>query len=96
MTAYMIVDLEIHDAVGFQEYRARVPPLIERHGGRYLARGGEVEVIEGSWQPRRLVLFRFPDRQAIKAFMDDPDYAELKALRIRTCDSNIVAVDGLD
>lgn len=96
MTAYMIVDLEIHDAAGFQEYRTRVPALIERHGGRYLARGGEVEVIEGSWQPRRLVLFRFPDRQAIKAFMDDPDYAELKALRIRTCDSNIVAVDGLD
>lgn len=96
MTAYMIVEIGVHDAAGFEEYRARAPALIRKHGGEYLARGGESEVIEGSWQPRRLVLFRFPSREAIRAFFDDPDYAELKALRLRTCDSNIVAFDGWD
>jgi uncharacterized protein (DUF1330 family) len=95
MPAYMIVDVDVHDADAYQEYRTRVPDLIEKHGGEYLVRGGESEVIEGSWQPHRLVLFRFPDRQAIRAFLDDPDYAELKALRHRTCDSNLVAVDGI-
>jgi uncharacterized protein (DUF1330 family) len=94
MTAYMIVEIEVHDARGFEEYRERVPALIRKYGGEYLARGGESEVLEGSWQPRRLVLFRFPSREAIRAFYDDPDYAELKALRIRTSDANIVAVDG--
>jgi uncharacterized protein (DUF1330 family) len=96
MTAYMIVDLDVHDADGFQEYRTGVPALIAKHGGEYLVRGGEFEVIEGTWQPRRLVLFRFPDRQAIRSFFDDPEYAELKALRHRTCDTNVVAVDGVE
>jgi uncharacterized protein (DUF1330 family) len=92
----MILDLDVHDVAGFQEYRNRVPALIAKHGGEYLVRGGESEVIEGSWRPRRLVLFRFPDRQAIRAFFADPAYAELNALRQRTCDSKIVAVDGVD
>jgi len=96
MTAYMIVDIEVRDNESFEEYRARVPALIRKHGGEYLTRGGTCDVIEGSWQPRRLVLFRFPSRAAIHAFFEDPDYADLKALRIRTCDSNIVAVDGVD
>ena len=95
MSAYMIVDLDVHDPDGFQEYRTHVSALIEKHGGEYLVRGGEFEVIEGSWRPHRLVLFRFPDRQAIRAFFDDPDYADLKALRHKTCDSLIVAVDGV-
>jgi uncharacterized protein (DUF1330 family) len=92
----MILDLEVHDPVGFQEYRTRVPAIIAKHGGEYLVRGGEFEVIEGAWRPRRLVLFRFPDRRAIRAFFADPEYAELNALRHRTCDSTIVAVDGVD
>jgi uncharacterized protein (DUF1330 family) len=95
MSAYMIVDVDVHDADVFQEYQKRVPTLIKKHGGEYIVRGGEFEVIEGSWQPHRLVLFRFPDRQAIRAFLDDPEYAEWKALRHRTCDSVLVAVDGV-
>jgi uncharacterized protein (DUF1330 family) len=91
----MIVDLDVHDADGFQEYRKHVPALIEKHGGEYIVRGGEFEVLEGSWLPHRLVLVRFPDRQAIRAFLDDPEYAELKMLRHRTCDSILVAVDGV-
>lgn len=95
MSAYMIVDLDIRDPDAFQEYRTHVSTLIDKHGGEYLVRGGEFEVIEGSWRPHRLVLFRFPDRQAIRAFFDDPDYAGLKALRHKTCDSMIIAVDGV-
>ena len=96
MSAYLIVDVDVHDVDGYEEYRNRAPALIEKHGGEYIVRGGEFEVIEGSWQPHRLVLFRFPDRQAIRAFVDDPEYAELKALRHRTADSVIIAVDGFD
>ena len=92
----MILDIEIHDPEGFKEYRARVPALIAKHGGEYLVRGGESEVIEGSWRPRRLVLFRFPDRRAIRAFFEDPAYAELNAIRQKTCETSIVAVDGVD
>ena len=73
-----------------------VPALISKHGGEYLVRGGDFDVIEGDWQPHRLVLFRFPSRQAIHDFMGDPEYAELKALRQRVANSIIVAMEGME
>jgi uncharacterized protein (DUF1330 family) len=95
MVAYMIVDIDIHDLAAFMEYRNGVPALIAKHGGEYVVRGGDFEVIEGNWKPSRIALMRFPDRAAIRAFIADPAYAELKALRQRTASSTIVAVDGL-
>ena len=95
MTAYMICDVRIADAAAYEEYKAKVPALIAKHGGEYLVRGGTHEVVEGAWQPTRLVLFRFPDRAAIRAFMADPEYAPLKALRHRIAEMDCVAVDGL-
>ena len=95
MVAYMLVDLDVRDAADFDAYRKAVPSLIAKHGGEYLVRGGDFEVIEGNWQPHRLVLFRFPDRGKIRAFFADPEYAELLALRKRTCESVVIAVDGV-
>ena len=66
MTAYLLVDLDIHDQEGFQAYRTRTPEFIAKHGGEFLVKGGEFEVIEGDWKPNRLVLFKFPNRQAIR------------------------------
>lgn len=96
MTAYLLVDLDVHDPEGFEKYKSEVPALIAKHGGEYIIRGGDFEVIEGDWQPNRLVFFRFPDRQAIRDFFGDPEYAELKALRHRTANSIAVAIDGID
>lgn len=95
MSAYLIVNVDLRDPAAYEEYKAKVPALIARHGGEYLARGGEHEVYEGDWRPKRVVLFRFPDRAAIRALMEDPDYAPLKALRQRIASSDLVAVDGL-
>ncbi len=96
MTAYMIVNLEIKDGDGFVRYRNEVPGLIAKHGGEYLVRGGDFEVLEGNWRPHRLALFRFPNRESIHNFFADPDYAELKALRQQTANSDVVIVDGVD
>ncbi|MDE2335129.1 MAG: DUF1330 domain-containing protein [Rhodospirillales bacterium] len=95
MPAYLIVDVDLRDSTAYEAYKSRVPALIARHGGEYLVRGGEHEVLEGEWRPHRLVLFRFPDRAAIGAFMADPDYAPLKALRQRIASTDAVAVDGI-
>ncbi len=95
MAAYMIVNLDIHDPAAYEAYKAKVPVLIARHGGEYLVRGGKCEVLEGRWHPHRLVLFRFPDSAAVRAFMDDPDYAPLKALRQRVADTDLVVVEGI-
>lgn len=95
MPAYMIADINMKDPAAYERYKAEVPALIRRHGGEYLVRGGAHEVLEGDWQPTRLVIFRFPDRAAIHAFMNDPDYQPLKALRKQCAESDIVAVDGI-
>lgn len=95
MTAYLIVDVAIRDPKQYETYKQQVPALIARHGGEYLVRGGTHEVLEGEWRPTRLVLFRFPNRAAIKAFLADPDYRPLAALRHSIADSSLVAVDGL-
>lgn len=96
MTAYLIVDLDIHDQDGFQVYRNQVPPFVAKHGGEYIVRGGEFEVIEGDWKPNRIVLFKFPNRQAIRNFFADPGYQEIAKIRFRTSKTIAVAVDALE
>ncbi len=95
MPAYLIASIDVHDPDRYEHYKRGVPALIARHGGEYLARGGEVEVCDGDWKPSRLVLLRFPDRAAIRAFLDDPDYRPLAAIRHASATSSLVAVDGL-
>jgi len=95
MSAYLIVDVDIKDVNRYDLYKQKVPALIARHGGEYLVRGGGFDVLEGDWRPTRLVLLRFPDRKAIHAFMNDPEYLPLAALRHSIATSSLVAVDGL-
>lgn len=94
MAAYLIVDITVHDPEAYQGYAAQVPPLVQRHGGEYLVRGGPHETIEGTWAPNRIVVLRFPDTAAAKAFVDDPDYAPVKAIRLAAATSHMVLVEG--
>ena len=74
MTAYVIADVEVIDAAGYEEYRRQVPATIAAHGGRYLARGGATEKLEGSWLPKRCVILEFPDMATFKRWWDSPKY----------------------
>ena len=95
MAAYLIGDVVVNDPTVYEQYRAQVPALIRKHGGEYLVRGGALEVIEGSWKPRRLVVLRFPDRAAAQAFLNDPEYRPLKELRHRAARTDLVLVAGV-
>ncbi len=95
MSAYLIIDVDVPDPKRYEVYKRDVVAIVARHGGEYLVRGGEFEVIEGDWRPTRLVLFRFPDRKAIHAFLDDPDYQPLRNLRHLIAKSRLIAVDGV-
>jgi uncharacterized protein (DUF1330 family) len=94
MPAYMIINTVIHDHAAYDKYKADVPALIRKHGGRYLVRGGRFEVLEGDWKPERIVMFEFPAIDNIKAFLNDPEYASLKAVRHKVAHTDIVAVEG--
>jgi len=94
MPAYMIVQLKVTDADKFAAYRAAVPGVVEAFGGRYLVRGGEVEVLEGSYDGRRLVLFEFPSVEAIKRFWHSPEYAKVRPLRDNAAEVDAWVVPG--
>ena len=95
MTVYVIADIEVIDAIGYEEYRRRVPDTIAAYGGRYLARGGATEVLEGTWSPNRCVILEFPDMERFKAWWSSPEYAPVRAIRERTTQSNLVVTQGL-
>ncbi|MGB8325210.1 MAG: DUF1330 domain-containing protein [Candidatus Acidiferrum sp.] len=95
MSAYMIVNVDVRDPAAYEEYKNKVPALIRKYGGEYLVRGGKCVVMEGGWNPARLVLLKFPDLASAQAFFLDPEYQPLKAVRQQVSTADIVAVEGL-
>jgi len=96
MTAYVIADIVVKDPERFARYKEMVPPTIEKFGGRYLARGGETEVLEGDWQVNRLVILEFESVARAKEWLESDEYAEARKLRRDTTDSKLVVVEGLE
>lgn len=95
MSAYVIVDTKINDPAGYERYKTLARPIAEKFGGRYLARGGAMDVIDAQlWSPTRLVLLEFPDVEAARRFNDSDEYAPAKALRHEYADSTLVIIDG--
>ncbi len=96
MTAYMIAQVNVTDPEKFEEYRALVPATLEKYGGEYIVRGGEMAVLEGDMPYPRLVVIRFPDMDAIKRWHASEEYAGALEMRQAASDSVLVAVDGYD
>lgn len=94
MPAYVVVDIEIHDPVSYEEYRRVAPPSIAAYGGRYLVRGGSLGILEGEWQPTRLVVLEFPTVEQARAWWASPEYAPAKAMRQASAHTNMVVVAG--
>jgi len=94
MTAYVIADMQITDHKTYDEYKRQVGPLIAKFGGRFLVRGGKHAVLEGSWQPHRLVVIEFPTMEAITSWYNSSEYAPLLALRQPAATAHLVAVEG--
>lgn len=92
---YIIANLNVHDPAGFEAYRAAVPAIIERHGGRYLVRGGAVEAAEGEPGLARVVVLEFPSVAAAKGFLASPDYAPVLALRHASATTTLAIVEGV-
>ena len=96
MPAYIIVETDIHDPEQYERYKEASPGAVARANGRFIVRGGEMEVLEGHWHPKRIVMLEFEDLEAAKRFYADPDYQEVKRLRDGAANLNMVAVQGLD
>ncbi|HEX3226865.1 MAG TPA: DUF1330 domain-containing protein [Gaiellaceae bacterium] len=95
MPAYVIVETDIHDPEQYEQYKAASPAAVAGGGGRFIARGGELAVFEGDWNPSRLVILEFPDLEAAKAWYMSENYQEAKKLRDGAAHLNMVAVEGV-
>jgi uncharacterized protein (DUF1330 family) len=96
MPAYVIIETEIHDPEQYERYKEASPGSVDRGGGRFVARGGELAVLEGDWEPSRLVVLEFPDLESARRWYASDDYQEVKRLRDGAARLRMVAVQGLD
>jgi uncharacterized protein (DUF1330 family) len=96
MTAYVIVDIEVTNAAGYADYKELAPAAVAQYGGKYLARGGKTETLQGEWKPNRLVILQFPSSEQAKSWLNSPEYAPALALRNKYARSQMVVIDGLE
>ncbi|HIF71952.1 MAG TPA: DUF1330 domain-containing protein [Dehalococcoidia bacterium] len=95
MSAYVIVDIDVKDQEAYEEYRRLVPPLIEKYGGRYIVRGGEITPGEGDWDLHRVVILKFPSTEKALALFSADEYAPVAAIRHKAADSKTFIVEGI-
>jgi uncharacterized protein (DUF1330 family) len=95
MPAYVIVGTDIEDAEQYDRYKAASPGAVAAGGGRFVARGGELAVLEGDWHPSRLVVLEFPNLEAAKRWYESETYQDAKKLREGAARLRMVAVEGV-
>jgi uncharacterized protein (DUF1330 family) len=96
MPAYVIVETEITDPEQYERYKAASPGAVAAAGGRFVVRGGELAVLEGDWQPSRLVVLEFEDLEAARRWYHSERYQEARKLREGAARLRMVAVQGVD
>lgn len=96
MSAYVIAEVKVHDAQLYEDYKGQVQPTLEKFGGRFLVRGGDTDLLEGDWNPPRLVVLEFPSADDARAWWSSTEYAGPKALRQRSAVTHMILAEGVD
>jgi uncharacterized protein (DUF1330 family) len=94
MPAYVIAHIDVTDPERYEDYKKLSPVSIEQYGGRFLVRGPQPEVLEGDWQPRRIVILEFPSVQRAREWWASEEYAPAKALRQATSIGSMIVLEG--
>jgi uncharacterized protein (DUF1330 family) len=95
LAAYVVVQIDVRDPDTYAEYKELAPPSIAAHGGRYLVRGGKVDVLEGTWSPGRFVVLEFPSADHARAWWGSAAYAPAKTLRQASAGTEMILVEGI-
>jgi uncharacterized protein (DUF1330 family) len=94
MAAYIVAHVDVKDWDAYREYMRHTPRVIQKFGGRFIARGGQMVTLEGPEETLRVVLIEFPSLEQAKAFYASPEYAQTKKLREGGGSAKFVAIDG--
>ena len=95
MAAYVIAEVDVHDAALFEEYRKIVPGTIAKYDGKYVVRGGATETKEGGWAPKRIVVLEFPTLNRAREWYHSAEYAPALATRLNCANSRVILVEGV-
>jgi uncharacterized protein (DUF1330 family) len=95
MPAYVVVDIDVTDSVRYEDYKKLSAVAVAAYGGKFLARGGKVEVLEGSWVPTRLVILEFESVARAKQWLESPEYGPAREIRHQTATSHMVVIEGV-
>jgi len=94
MTAYVIADVTVTNPEGYAAYRPLAAASITRYGGKFLARGGAVEPLEGGWSPSRVVIIEFPSIAAARTWYASPEYQAALKLRLAHSTGRVIITEG--
>ena len=95
MPAYIIVEIDIVDPVGYEEYKKLAGATVDNYGGKYIVRGGKTEVLEGDWKPKRIVVLEFESADRAKEWLNSPEYAPIRQMRFASAISHMILVEGV-
>ncbi|MEX0958634.1 MAG: DUF1330 domain-containing protein [Burkholderiales bacterium] len=95
MPAYLISEVEIIDPLGYEEYRKLAGASLDKYGGKFMVRGGKIDVLEGDWNPRRLVVCQFESLEKLQEWYNSPEYRKAREVRQKTARARIVGVEGV-
>jgi uncharacterized protein (DUF1330 family) len=96
MPVYLVIDITIIDQDVYAEFVARVPAVVDKYGGRYLARSGEVSTMLGDWRPERIVLIEFEGIEQVQDFFASPEYLDLVPIREQSAASRAIIVESYE
>lgn len=95
MAAYIVVQVDVHDPVAYEDYKKGVPETLALYDGKFLVRGGKWETLEGGWDPGRFVLLEFPTVERAKEWYASPEYSAILGIRLANADSKMIVVQGV-
>ena len=95
MSAYVISEVDVRDAAGFEVYRIIAAKAIAQYGGRYLVRGGAANLIEGGPPPKTIIVVEFPTMERLREWYASPEYAEALRLRQTALERRLIFVEGV-
>jgi len=96
MAGYIIVEIDVTDPVGYEEYKKLAGATVAAYGGEYIVRGGVTETLEGDWQPKRIVILEFVRVERAKEWWDCAEYSDPKKMRQRTANTKMIVVEGVN
>jgi len=94
VAVYVIIEIKVRDRDAYREYVGKVRPVVEKHEGRYLCRGGAVTPVSGNWDPERIVLIEFPSKEAVQKCFSSEEYGKIAPLRERSTTGRAIIVEG--